>query len=231
MKDSSVSKRSNPNSVISSAAYLLFYRRRSAGPLGPPELQQVVNAWRNPDSETADDSDVGDHSRDVSPSGNGSRLGGSSHNGNGSSSAFGATAGAVALRGGGSGEVESLHQNEAAAGNREDDDPPPDYDEGYDDDMSQMNLVDVYAPLNHQPVWGFSKIPGNAKDRDEFEDDASDVAGFGDDDASTRLNLSDEDMLPPGSSTPLEEDDEIVRQVPPQLIVDDDLAEIRLKQE
>ncbi|OAK96845.1 cysteine proteinase [Phaeosphaeriaceae sp. SRC1lsM3a] len=53
--NSSVRKRDNPNSVITSAAYLLFYRRRSNEPLGPPKLREIVHAWRNSDYKGADD--------------------------------------------------------------------------------------------------------------------------------------------------------------------------------
>ena len=35
-------------SVVSPSAYLLFYRRRSATPLGPPYLQELVEKARNP---------------------------------------------------------------------------------------------------------------------------------------------------------------------------------------
>lgn len=53
---------------MSTAAYLLFYRRRSSTPLGPPYLQELVLKARNPDeaSEAEDESGegkrLGDHS-------------------------------------------------------------------------------------------------------------------------------------------------------------------------
>lgn len=53
---------------MSTAAYLLFYRRRSATPLGPAYLQELVLKARNPDeaSEAEDESGegerLGDHS-------------------------------------------------------------------------------------------------------------------------------------------------------------------------
>ncbi|KAK4987874.1 hypothetical protein LTR50_004326 [Elasticomyces elasticus] len=53
----------NPSRVVGSAAYLLFYRRRSAEPLGPAYLQDLVHSARNP----SDPSD----SRTGSPSGEG----------------------------------------------------------------------------------------------------------------------------------------------------------------
>ncbi|GAB7348787.1 hypothetical protein MBLNU459_g7510t1 [Dothideomycetes sp. NU459] len=60
----------NPDKVVSPAAYLLFYRRRSSQPLGPPYLQELVNKARNPsEGDSADASDVD------SESGEGARLG------------------------------------------------------------------------------------------------------------------------------------------------------------
>ncbi|KAJ5949290.1 hypothetical protein N7454_000874 [Penicillium verhagenii] len=46
--DSSATVVSNPEqTVICPAAYLLFYRRKSAGPLGNADLQKMVNEYRN----------------------------------------------------------------------------------------------------------------------------------------------------------------------------------------
>ncbi|KAH0005325.1 UCH-domain-containing protein, partial [Aureobasidium melanogenum] len=65
--DSSVS-RQNAESVVTTAAYLLFYRRRSTTPLGPQYLQELVLKARNTDeaSEAEDESGegerLGDHS-------------------------------------------------------------------------------------------------------------------------------------------------------------------------
>ena len=51
--DSSVSQVSGER-AMSSAAYLLFYRRRSAEPLGPPYLRELVEKARNPVPEGND---------------------------------------------------------------------------------------------------------------------------------------------------------------------------------
>ncbi|KIW02119.1 hypothetical protein, variant [Verruconis gallopava] len=106
--DSSVSKRP-ASSVVTSAAYLLFYRRRTSGPnkyLGPPGLRQLVSSFRNPEEEGATDSAAEDgdsQSRAASPSGQGKghRLGGeiSFHNGSSIASA-GQGAGHLHRRGG-----------------------------------------------------------------------------------------------------------------------------------
>ena len=82
------------NRLHSAAAYLLFYRRRSDKPLGPPALQELVLESRNPrQPETA-----AEGTTEESDSGEG-RLGGPS--GSGSSSALiGAGVGAANLHGG-----------------------------------------------------------------------------------------------------------------------------------
>ena len=166
-------KKSNPDSVVTRAAYLLFYRRRSAGPLGPPQLQEVVNSWWNPGSETANDSDEA-ISRTESPAGNGLRLDGSSRNG--SSSAFAAGAGVGALRGAGSGAAGNPALKGAGAAM---DDELPESDEGYvagDDDEPASRYGSLYAPLltNPQPAWSFNDLhPDGDETGDVFDDDAS----------------------------------------------------------
>ncbi|KAL1305868.1 hypothetical protein AAFC00_004018 [Neodothiora populina] len=89
--DSSVSQQ-NPNKVASTAAYLLFYRRRSDQPLGPPALQELINKVKNPDVDDASDAEY-------DSSGEGARLGDRSSASSrllpGSSSAGTAAAGAA----------------------------------------------------------------------------------------------------------------------------------------
>ncbi|KAF2100362.1 UCH-domain-containing protein [Rhizodiscina lignyota] len=95
--DSQVSKRNDPDVVITSAAYLLFYRRRSDTPLGPSYLQELIadaRAAENPDEVNPDTQDGTVHksqssSRNASPSGQGKGrpLGVSFHNGSSSASA------------------------------------------------------------------------------------------------------------------------------------------------
>ena len=76
--DSHASLVKDPESVVQKNAYLLFYRRREPVPLGGEKLEQIL---------AQADSEEQNNSRDASPSGEGQRLGGSSHNG--SSSALG----------------------------------------------------------------------------------------------------------------------------------------------
>ncbi|KAF2448699.1 UCH-domain-containing protein [Karstenula rhodostoma CBS 690.94] len=229
--DSSVSKKSNPRQVISTAAYLLFYRRRSSGPLGPPELQSIVNKWRNPDSEAAGASEEEEAtSRNVSPSGNGLRLGGSSRNG--SSSAFGAGNGTVvgALRGGGSDSgAGSLLRNGVGAGNL-DDESPPEYDEGYadDDDVAgaySTNLEDVYPPLHSRlggsPNWSFNNVERARDDGD------SDAVAFDDEERDRMVeDFGDEMSFAPGNSSPVG-----MEHVAPVAVDDAELAEIHIKED
>lgn len=111
MSDSMVSKISDPEvRVVSPAAYLLFYRRRSSEPLGPQYLRELVQTARNaPDNASTASSD------DELASGEGtlgdphsSRLLGSSSNG--------AKAGA----GAGARGAESLHPKAPGGGDGSD---------------------------------------------------------------------------------------------------------------
>jgi ubiquitin carboxyl-terminal hydrolase 4/11/15 len=76
--------KSTTSQLVTNAAYLLFYRRREDHPLGGPIIREILEAANT----TADSEEAQQHgSRDPSPrSGEGRRLGDSSHNG--SSSAF-----------------------------------------------------------------------------------------------------------------------------------------------
>ncbi|KAK1595294.1 ubiquitin carboxyl-terminal hydrolase [Colletotrichum navitas] len=72
--DTSVSKTS-PESVVTRAAYLLFYRRRSDGPLGGPRFKQIFEKFdKAGEDEEEDDTDSGEDQRLVG----GSSLAGSS---------------------------------------------------------------------------------------------------------------------------------------------------------
>jgi ubiquitin carboxyl-terminal hydrolase 4/11/15 len=64
--DTFVTSVSNLQEMVHGNAYLLFYRRRSSQPLGPPELQELVNNARNPTHSESDSDDS---------SGEGKRLG------------------------------------------------------------------------------------------------------------------------------------------------------------
>lgn len=58
--DSSVSQVSDPSAVVTSAAYLLFYRRRSSGPLGGQRFAEIFEKFDNPNDEGDSATEVGD---------------------------------------------------------------------------------------------------------------------------------------------------------------------------
>lgn len=174
-------------------AYLLFYRRRTPTPLGPPQLQKIVQAAESdqPADSDAENNDDDERSRARnSESGNGQRLDGLSHNG--SSSAFtagtGVGVGAAALRGVG------LHQpsahasplkNAAGVGNLSDDDADDmlgnldgSNDEGYVDAEEPIgqNLYQYSSAYEESgPTWSFGALGTASSDR-MHGDDSSGVA-------------------------------------------------------
>ena len=235
--DSSVSSR-DPSNVVTQAAYLLFYRRRSDLPLGPEYLQEIVHKARNPVSEDSGNEEAGSRTASRSPAGNGLRLDGSSRNG--SSSAFGAGAGV--LGGAGSISTAASHQRRGvAAGIAADDDETmmddeqlPAYpgDEGFvdadDDDanFSGISINQLYEPLyknygisattTGEATWGFDNLAKNEEEEEDspFNDNASMNAGSGgDDDMRSKLieDFGDEidDGIHPGMSTPLVGDEDL----------------------
>ncbi|KAL3417342.1 ubiquitin carboxyl-terminal hydrolase [Phlyctema vagabunda] len=74
--DSSVSKTSDPCKVVSSSAYLLFYRRRSDIPLGGPRFKAIVEHGTAA-AESSDDEDTADSGEDQVLAGNSSQRGSS----------------------------------------------------------------------------------------------------------------------------------------------------------
>lgn len=93
MADSSVSRRSDPQKVVTNAAYLLFYRRRSVHNLGGPNFELLMT----PEANASESQPT---SRATSQAGEGKRLDDSSHNG--SSSALRGVGAAHQAGGGGS---------------------------------------------------------------------------------------------------------------------------------
>ena len=106
--DSHVSARHDPSVVVTQAAYLLFYRRRSDHPLGGSVVSKMLESSASPEA----DSEMTSGSRETSPpAGEGRRLGDSSHNG--LSSAF-ATGQAHHVGDGGFQAMRSLQMNQEA---------------------------------------------------------------------------------------------------------------------
>ncbi|KAF2751231.1 UCH-domain-containing protein [Sporormia fimetaria CBS 119925] len=225
--DSIVSPK-NPEHVVTPAAYLLFYRRRSPLPLGPPYLQKLVQQFRNPGSEPSSDDEGSESAGNTSSgglAGNGLRLGDSSRNG--SSSDFAAAAGARGAAAG-SASLASRRPNAVGAGTAdaeadEDADPdaemldqpataPTEYDEGYhamssDDDIPRGT---GYA-FDIDNTWSFANVDKRTSDgSDTMNDNASNVpADIDPEEFDNRMleDFGDEigEGIMPGASTPQED--------------------------
>ena len=213
-----MSKR-QPSSVITPAAYLLFYRRRTSGDqkyLGAPELQKLVENFREPQDEdaTSAEEDEESESRGTSPSGQGKglRLGGSSFPNGLSSSSAGQGAGRLHRRGGdGSGAADRGTQAKSAGALRgpdgyEGDDDDEGYGGGVDDDAddvlpdaqptigphlpsyqeSQANAYSSAEPYSSYQTWSFAGIP-------ETNRPASDIDADGDADSMGMMDNDDND--------------------------------------
>ncbi|EAW14313.1 putative ubiquitin-specific protease UBP12 [Aspergillus clavatus NRRL 1] len=259
--DSSVSRPIDPQSVVTPAAYLLFYRRRSDRPLGGKVLEEITESSTRPASEN--NSPAG--SRGQSPSGDGRRLGGSSRNGSSS-----ALAGVGAAHQAGDG---GLRTGVRARVNDEDDedDAPPDYSnspasgekslgksnrlEGmsFDEDEFGDGAFANPLPYSSQPTWSFDRVtnahglsqmttvpPGSISDDEEdlFDDDASNKAVGGGDlsDSDLRLGALTGSPISRGvfPSTPMDEEPPF-QDIPPPLDGDDDeelpVVELRVNDE
>jgi len=162
--DSSVSS-ANPSGVVTKAAYLLFYRRRSSKPLGPQYLSDLVaNAWSTHESSDSSSSLSGEDQRpDDSSSPNGSstsslEVGPPRRNRSPNSSAprrgFGSNGGSL---------DERATMGRTAL---------PDYDEAIG-----MGGVDgegdgvVVSREFEEPSWGFGGIPNRNGSDADMEDD------------------------------------------------------------
>ncbi|KAB8238114.1 putative ubiquitin-specific protease UBP12 [Aspergillus alliaceus] len=245
--DSSVSRPIDPQSVVTSAAYLLFYRRRSDRPLGGKILEEITESSTRPASEAGSPSE----SRGQSPSGDGRRLGGSSPNGS-SSVLTGVGAAHQAGNGGSQTGTQAKNGNEAA---------PPEYtsdptsgeksidkeerlegmsfDEVEFGDGAQSDPFHFPSP----PSWSFNRVPdahglsqmttamrGSISDDDDLlDDDASNKAVGGGDFSDSDLRLASLADSPRGHGgaypgTPMEETP--IQDIPPPLEADDDEDEL-----
>jgi ubiquitin carboxyl-terminal hydrolase 4/11/15 len=228
--DSIVSKCESGRKAVSRSAYLLFYRRRSPVPLGPPSLQQIVTAdISNPDSDEDNDAEI----RSRSPAGNGLRLGDSSRNG--SSSAGAVAAGAVALRGGGyprSAAANRPKNEVAAASPSDDEDELPAYgeDEGYADDVPYNTNTNIWEDTD-QPAWSFNGLNStglggrnNDSDDDGIPSDTGALGSEADGDLGDRLleDFGDDGAVKSGwggVGTPVTQQDDEVAEI--RLVGDD----------
>ncbi|KAL8682568.1 MAG: hypothetical protein Q9186_001421 [Xanthomendoza sp. 1 TL-2023] len=157
--DSAVSRCRNPQNVVSCAAYLLFYRRRSDHPLGGPFFEPTMSGA---EESVADSQPT---SKTASPTGEGKRLDGSSRNG--SSSALRGVGAAHQAGGGGDGRM-------AMRTGVDDDLPGYSGNEGHESTLESMDLDEgiagIYEPLRqfgsggmHQS-WSFSQLRNESED-------------------------------------------------------------------
>ncbi|KAK3987921.1 ubiquitin carboxyl-terminal hydrolase [Cladorrhinum sp. PSN332] len=172
--DTSVSKTQDPQKVVSSAAYLLFYRRRSEVPLGGPRFQEIFDKY-----------DAG-----ASESGEEQRLGqGSSLRGSPSAS----TGAGQTLPLGKRGLVSELPSYQATIGGDDDMDVGAPLSttwsaeetlhnsiEGDDDEAIDMNQDQDYdgmaGVIGPSTNWSFANINNTSKVNSDASDIASDVA-------------------------------------------------------
>ncbi|KAF3482666.1 ubiquitin carboxyl-terminal hydrolase 12 [Arthroderma uncinatum] len=176
--DSHVTMKRDPTSVVTSAAYLLFYRRRSTRPLGGDFLAKLTEMAhdRNSDSESATESRSGSPPASGSGSGEGKRLGGLSRNGSSS-----ALRGAAATRQSGDGGLPTGIQAKS-------DDEPPEYShlpvsgersirlshlEGMDEEEEEEEEDDEgfdgtfqagSAIFAQQPSWSYDRLANREED-------------------------------------------------------------------
>ncbi len=248
-QDSMVSRRQNPQVVVTPAAYLLFYRRRASHPLGGPFFEQLIQTCSQPSSQSQP------ASRTSSPAGDGKRFDGSFISGS-----------STALTGAG-----VIHQSEdgglAAAGigprRTGVDDELPGYSENSGDVMmhstlESMEVDDVdegIADMNgnfnlaqgtHQR-WSFSGLsnlgddmqgmtrvaapPGSEGDDEDLFDDDSNKANSPSDDGRQLADFADDEGTTSGAFGPFQSGSSPVQDIPPPLEeFEDDLAvaEVRL---
>ncbi|EFQ99536.1 protein kinase subdomain-containing protein [Nannizzia gypsea CBS 118893] len=193
--DSHVTMKRDPSSVVTSAAYLLFYRRRSNVPLGGSFLAKLTEQAHDRGSEdSGSDSESragGSESRGVSTgvSGEGKRLGGLSRNGSSS-----ALHGAAATRQSGDGGLPTDEQlNEQLDGDEDEE------DEGFSARFQAGSAM--YA---QQPSWSYDRLANHGVgDEDGGEEDeisrvfpppGSSYADDGDDVASTQAERGEADL-------------------------------------
>ncbi|KAF1808253.1 UCH-domain-containing protein [Eremomyces bilateralis CBS 781.70] len=189
--DSSVSTISE-NQIVTSSAYLLFYRRRSSAPLGPAYLQQLVHDFHHPQSEDEDEAE--DDTRDNSPnplSGKGKLRAGSSLAGSSRGSRAGSTAAGAGARSRGDGL-------DSEAATEVDDERMIDVDHHDNGFVDGLFTVEP-APPAYQSTWSFARADKLGNEID----DSGNEAGDGSDDSMVAGGRS------PSSDTAATFDDEM----------------------
>ncbi|KAL2424897.1 putative ubiquitin carboxyl-terminal hydrolase 12 [Exophiala dermatitidis] len=161
--DSHVTQKSDPRSVVTSAAYLLFYRRRSDDhPLGGPRLQELLESSSLGEADSEQPTD----SRGASPvTGEDRRLGDSSHNGlssaypAGPSHRVGADGSAVEEENQDPGLLAAGDSPPTLLGPPADDELPP-YEAAIAED--EGIIMEDGGPL-WQQTWGFDGLPAGRR--------------------------------------------------------------------
>ena len=144
LADSIVSRRNDPKVVVTSAAYLLFYRRRSTESLGGPFFERLMSESHDSESQPT--------SRVPSPAGEGKRLDDSSRVGSSS-----------ALRG-----VGAAHQ--AGGGGSVEGAGVPIARKGIDDDDPAEGLP-AYSARDPQSTLDLGDLQGETLESMELEED------------------------------------------------------------
>lgn len=252
-QDSMVSRRPNPQVVVTAAAYLLFYRRRATHPLGGPFFEQLTTSASQPSSQSQA------ASRTSSPAGEGKRLDDSSRNG--SSSAFNGV-GAVHQLGDGGSAIVATGQRRTGV-----DDELPCYSENnvdasahptlesmevddVDEGIADMNGTTFNLAQGTNQQWSFSNLsnhgddtsiltqrvaapPGSEGDTEDlFDDDSTKANNSPSDDGRTRLaDFVDDDGTISGAFGPFPPGSSPVPDIPPPMEDFDEelaVAEVRL---
>lgn len=200
---------------MTSAAYLLFYRRRSDQPLGGKVLQDITES----SVRGVNDSDSQIDSRAESPAGEGLRLGDSSRTGSSS-----ALVGVGAVHQAGDGGLQTVTRVRSVGENDDDDDDdlPPEYSdhlrsgeqslehaEGMDLEESDYGTGMRPSPLRfaNEPMWSFDRASDTAELTQStaapggsyYEDDGEDLFDDGDSNKAVGGDLSDSDTRMPSA--------------------------------
>jgi len=165
-----VSRKQSPQQVVTSAAYLLFYRRRSPTPLGGPTFEKILNKASNLSQESTSQP----ASRTESPSapaGEDKRLDDFSRTGSSS-----ASRGAGAVHQAGSGGLAGVGTMTTVT-RKNQEDKLPNYSENLHDGEQTLESMEVDEPTGlhildaQEPEWqGF----GDLSDHDPMDNNALD---------------------------------------------------------
>lgn len=240
--DSMASRKQNPQQVVTSAAYLLFYRRRSSGPLGGPTFEKILDKAGNPSQESTSQP----ASRTESPSapaGEDKRLGDFSRIGSSSASR---EVGAVHQAGsGGLGAIGTM----TTVTRRNQEDELPGYSENLHDGEQTLESMEIDEPTGHriseaqEPEWqGFGALSDTEPMDDAALDNESTKAnsstGATDDGDAKSLNDFDQqdDWKYRSPNMQAMDDDEIPMlmedgKLPAELEGQEEVAEVRLDEE